>query len=681
MTQDPMPGSTSGPNRGPGDLLADRYRLIDLLQESRGGRLWRAHDLVLSRDVGVHLIASADPRADSLLSAARRSAILVDRRILRVLDAESRADICYVVTEWADGTTLDVLLEEGPLDAQRAAWIASEVGSALATAHAAGYAHGRLTPESVLIDASGTVRILGFAVNAALVGLEPGEVTDDVTDLAAILYAALTGRWPGRSPSQRVPAAPQEGGQVLRARQVRAGVPSPLDALCDQVLTPDPRGSHARTAYDLTTALGISEAVSGFVGDPTVLAQAEAAAARQRARTTAPISLPPEVPRSTPSQVADTSPPASPALGTPAPSDTAPTDTAERPVVPEALPEPTAGRGRRIREPESASSPLGPTPTLVPDPAPDLELTQAGVPIFHDDPDDDTEVSWFSARPETPAPPPPFEPPAPKPLFAPAPPDGAPLRRPRAAAEASTQVATPAADQPGKDDKGFWPWGATGTQAAVSDLDVGDTRRAPGMGWLRIAGIIAVTSLLLLAIVAAFNLGQGQSPFGLSPTTGDEPDAQPAVVTSTGKTIPIDTITDFDPQAEPPEERPDLVPLAFDGDPETAWRTETYLQNFGPEGLKDGLGLVVDLGESHTISSLNLALKGEPTSVTVSVSAVAPASPDEVIPVGTFEAQDSLKALLDAPAEGRYVTLWLTSLPAVDGGFQAQIAEVVIKGE
>ena len=59
------------------------------------------------------------------------------------------------------------------------------------------------------------------------------------------------------------------------------------------------------------------------------------------------------------------------------------------------------------------------------------------------------------------------------------------------------------------------------------------------------------------------------------------------------------TATDFDPQGDPPEENPELAPLAVDGDPATSWRTATYLQNFGPGGLKTGVGLVLDLGGAH----------------------------------------------------------------------------------
>ena len=69
-------------------MLAGRYLLVDLLTESGGGRFWRAHDRMLERHVAVHVIAADDERADGLLEAARRSAAVLDRRILRVLDVD-----------------------------------------------------------------------------------------------------------------------------------------------------------------------------------------------------------------------------------------------------------------------------------------------------------------------------------------------------------------------------------------------------------------------------------------------------------------------------------------------------------------------------------------------------------------------------------------------------------------
>ncbi len=276
----------------PGDVLAGRYQLVDLLDESAGGLFYRAHDASLDRSVAVHIIRADDDRATLLREAARTSARVVDRRLLRVLDVDETTDqtardgsaLCYVVNEWATGISLDILLaDEGPLAPRRAAWIVGEVAATLEVAHAAGVAHGRLVPENVLIDRTGSVRVIGFAVDAALHGLPAGRVPADVTGLAALLYAALTARWPGQAGSVVKPA-PHAHGRVLRPRQVRAGVPRVLDTLCDAVLNPDAGapGSHARGAFDLTTAGGIGDALREFVGDPAGLADAEAAAFRRR---------------------------------------------------------------------------------------------------------------------------------------------------------------------------------------------------------------------------------------------------------------------------------------------------------------------------------------------------------------------------------------------------------------
>ena len=96
----------------PGDVLAGRYRLTDLLTESAGGRFWRAFDSVLQRDVAVHIIPLTDERAPLLREAARTSATVLDRRMLRVLDIDETADRCFVVNEWGSGTSLDILLAD-----------------------------------------------------------------------------------------------------------------------------------------------------------------------------------------------------------------------------------------------------------------------------------------------------------------------------------------------------------------------------------------------------------------------------------------------------------------------------------------------------------------------------------------------------------------------------------------
>src|SRR3954453_13778326 len=106
----------------PGTVLAGRFTLDVLLDEHGGARFWRATDQTLARSVAVHLLPESDPRADSLLTAARTSALVSDGHLLRVLDAAAEDGVVYIVNEWGYGVSLDRMLAEGPLSPRRAAW-------------------------------------------------------------------------------------------------------------------------------------------------------------------------------------------------------------------------------------------------------------------------------------------------------------------------------------------------------------------------------------------------------------------------------------------------------------------------------------------------------------------------------------------------------------------------------
>ncbi|WP_205472958.1 protein kinase family protein [Nocardioides sp. SYSU D00038] len=651
----------------PGDELAGRYRLVDLLSESGGGRFWRAHDRVLERHVALHVIPAEDDRADALLEAARRSATVLDRRILRVLDAERVDGHCYVVNEWGSGTSMDIMLaNNGALSPRRAAWVVSEVADSVAAAHAAGVTHGRLSPENVLVDATGAVRIIGCCVDAALHGLGPAEPAGDVRDLAGLLYAGLTGRWAGGSPSAVTPAPSGPAG-VLRPRQVRAGIPRVLDALCDELLN----GRHARTRdpRDLGSARAVHAALVDFVGDATGMQEAMAAAHPGRHEI---VSLPavPEL------KARDAGPVTGSRLG----------DTAERPrtrtPAPDPAPEP---QPRPQPQPQPQPQPrLEPPPAPAPARSADLP-TQAGVPIFDDESDD---VSWFAARNETPPPPPPFEDPPERPLFAPEPEDGRPVRRAR------HPLATAPAAQPGE----YWPWDTGRTTGSGLLPVVDDDEPPPGRRWLRLAVALTVLLLLGVAVLVAYNLGRGRTLLGAEPddppttstpsssaTAGDPtPSASPGV--------PVEGVTarDLDPQGEPPEENPEDVAAVVDGDPATTWETSTYKQDLGPRGLKEGVGLVLDLGASVPVSAVDLTLVGSPTAVTLYLSDDDPAEITGDITgditglteVGA-DAEFGIEGTITTASgsTGRYLVVWLTSLPRTDDGqFRAEVAEVVVRG-
>ena len=622
----------------PGEMLAGRYRLIDLLTESEGGLFWRARDKVLERHVALHVIDAEDERAPGLLEAARRSATVLDQRILRVLDAETRDGICYVVNEWGSGISLDILVSgSGPLGPRRSAWLVSEVADSISRAHAAGVAHGRLSPENVLIDRAGEVRIIGFCVEAALHGLPADRQQIDVIDLAGLLYCALTTKWAGASGSA-VPPAPTHHGRVLRPRRVRAGVPRPLDALCDDVL----HGTHHSRA-DVGTARGIAAQLTEFVGDPTGMQTALLAS----------------IPKLGPDElVVLPQVPEIPARDT---SDLIPKVPAE-----EAPPAPVAESP--VEEPDDETDETPATP-----PAPEDLPTEAGMPIFGDDED---EVEWFQARSTPPPPPPPFEEPPERPLFAPEPADGNPARRSRVPAGSSAGGIPPYGPE-------YWPWENSTGRGTGTGLQAIPDEEVPGRNWFRLALVIGAGVLLLLAVVVAFNLGRGKTVLGQDPDPEPEPSQSPRTERTIAPDQPLTglTATDFDPQGDPQEENPEVAPLAVDGDRATAWRTEGYLDQFGPNGLKTGVGLTLDLGGNHEVSAVDLTLVGAPTGVSVYVADEPPTGVAGLTPVatGTADGQE-LELTLDRPEAGRYLVVWLTSLPASDGRFRGQVAEVVVRG-
>ncbi len=633
---------------GPGTVLAGRYRLDDLLTENAGARFWRATDTILARSVAIHAVPSDDPRSAGLLEASRVSATVVDSHLLRVLDCDDTSGITWVVNEWGDGISLDEMLQHGPLPASRAAWLAREVADAIAAGHAQGVAHGRLAPESVLVTHAGAVKLVGYVVDASL---EPprepdalyGELDDreaDVINLAGILYAALTGRWPGVARSS-VPVAPRESRRPLRPRQVRAGVPRPLDAICERVLNKEA----SRHAMPIETAHEIAAALADYVGDPSLSAPLDAAGMHAEPTVSLHRSSLPASPAT--AAGAGTTPETT---GTSTGSGTAPDLEPVEEVAPEDAggdfdPEATA----LFQQPDTGSR-SGP---------------ESLSPLHH--------------AAEPPSPPSPFEDSPERPLFA------STERRVPAGSRSGQGPSSPwaqpddgqAAEAFGADtgQADYWPFTGDTDDAEAADRHTGKE----GRGWLRTAVVIGVLLILVVAMVIAFNAGrQGDtSPPRTDPGSSTSPD-------TSGKVIDLAGVRDFDPLADPPEENPESAPNAIDGDAGTSWQTSTYRRDPELGGLKAGVGLMVDLGSDTEVGSLEISLKGAPTSFEVYAApagvTASPGSLDELDLVAKEqEASEKATVELDPTPKTRYLLVWLTKLPAVSGGFRGEITDITVR--
>jgi hypothetical protein len=241
----------------PGVRLGGRYRLEDRLAAAGGWSAWKAIDEILARPVSVITFAAGFPRLDQAVTAARAASRLTDTRLTQVFDVEDSWEHAYIVLEWPVGDTLADLVAAGAVEPAAGARIVAEAAAALSGAHAAGLAHLCLRPDTVRWTAGGGVKVTGLGIDAALSGVtaDDPELTD-TRGLGQLLYAALTGLWPGPDYPE-LPPAPEADGQPRRPRQVRAGVPTALDEVAARALAlPGRDGQAAYTApAELAAAL------------------------------------------------------------------------------------------------------------------------------------------------------------------------------------------------------------------------------------------------------------------------------------------------------------------------------------------------------------------------------------------------------------------------------------------
>ena len=246
----------------PGTRLAGRYRLVDQVAAGNGWTRWKAIDETLARPVSVLTFAAGFPRIPQVVTAARAASRLTDPRMAQVFDVEDGGGQAYIVLEWVGGDSLADLVDEGPLDASVACSLIGDAARAVAGAHALGQAHLRLTPDTLWWTRGSGIKITGLGIDAALAGdaLTGAAAEDpalaDTTAVAALLYAALTGYWPGEEPT-RLPAAPLSDGVVADPRQVSPDVSHALDSLIIRSLLQRPtrQGPPIQSPADFADAL------------------------------------------------------------------------------------------------------------------------------------------------------------------------------------------------------------------------------------------------------------------------------------------------------------------------------------------------------------------------------------------------------------------------------------------
>ncbi|SBT51858.1 serine/threonine-protein kinase [Micromonospora auratinigra] len=213
-------------------LVADRYRLISPLGQGGMGRVWKARDEVLHRDVAIKELVpppSLTPEErremrERSLREARAIARLNNINVVRIFDVLRTDGDPWIVMEYVPSKSLqDIIAEDGPVSSAKAVEIGLGVLGALKAAHKAGIMHRDVKPGNVLIGDDGRVVLTDFGLatipgdpNVTRTGMvlgspayiAPERARDgtagpeaDLWSLGATLYAAVEGKSPYARPS------------------------------------------------------------------------------------------------------------------------------------------------------------------------------------------------------------------------------------------------------------------------------------------------------------------------------------------------------------------------------------------------------------------------------------------------------------------------------------------------
>lgn len=258
---------SSGPLLEIGNVLANRYKILEILGEGGMGAVYKAQDLQLEREVALKVIRPELASDPDILQRFKHELILArqvsDRNVIRIFDLGEAGAIRFITMEFVEGESLHKILQrQRKLEVAEAVDIVEQVARGLAAVHREGVIHRDLKPGNIMRDKNGRVVVMDFGLARSFAGdgmtrtgtmlgtieymspeqAECKELTaaSDIFSLGLILYQLLSGVMPFYSESVITSLLMRSRERAVSLTEIDKNVPNVLSNIVSKCLETDP---------------------------------------------------------------------------------------------------------------------------------------------------------------------------------------------------------------------------------------------------------------------------------------------------------------------------------------------------------------------------------------------------------------------------------------------------------
>lgn len=155
-----------------GDVLDDRYEILERVGKGGQGAVFRAHDRRLEEEIAMKILILNPELAEELLETflreVRLSRKVAHKNVVRVHDVGQSGGIHYITMEFVYGCDLNqYIYDNWGIGYEQLVTIFIQVAQALNAAHQIGIVHRDVKPQNILITREGLVKVADFGIASA----------------------------------------------------------------------------------------------------------------------------------------------------------------------------------------------------------------------------------------------------------------------------------------------------------------------------------------------------------------------------------------------------------------------------------------------------------------------------------------------------------------------------------